>query len=68
MTNEQKHKILEKLAYYYAELCEHQGIHNSQCYNYIRAEEIFMAELEINGEDWLLSLLEGNKDENNTKI
>jgi hypothetical protein len=68
MTQEQCHKILEKLAYYHNELCKVNNFNTTREYNWKKAEEMFNLEIRTNGEEWLLSLLQENKDEDNTKI
>ena len=57
MTPEQRQKVLEKLAYSFAEVCKANGVTNSNDYNWRRANDIYYSELEINGENWLLSLI-----------
>jgi hypothetical protein len=68
VSSEERNKIIEILAYRYAEICKANGVHHDNDYNWKRAEEIFDIEMRINGERWLLSLLQENKDENNTEI
>jgi hypothetical protein len=68
MIIEQRQKIIEILAYRYAEICKANGVHHDNDYNWKRAEQIFDVEIKINGKEWLLSLLKENKDEDNTSI
>ena len=65
MTQDQMHKILEKLAYYYGELCKHNNIATTNELNYKKAEEMFNTVMRIDGEEGLLCYLK--EDENETK-
>ena len=60
ITQEQKFKILEKLAYYYAEISQANKIYHDGNHNWMMANKFFNLEIEINkekGERWLLSLI-----------
>lgn len=61
MTSEQHHYILEKLAYFYGELCKSHNIQTTSEYNWEMATKMMEIEIKINGEDFLLSLLKENK-------
>jgi len=60
LTSDQHYKILEKLAYYYGELCEIHNIPTTSEYNWEKAVEMFELEIQMNGEEWLISLLKEN--------
>jgi len=62
MTQDQCHKILEKLSYYFGEICKANNYQTTNEYNWKKAEQIFNLEMSINGEEWLLSLLKEDKD------
>lgn len=63
MTPQEHHDILEKLAYYYNELCETKNIKTTREYNWEMAKRMFDVEYEVNGESWLITLLKEDKDE-----
>jgi len=63
MSNEQRQKIIEILAYRYAEICKANGVYHDNDYNWKRAEEMLKIDNEINGENSMLFLL--NKDDEN---
>ena len=63
MTPDQHAEILRKLAYYFGELCKENNKPTTNEYNWIMAGRMFDIEMEINGDEWLLSLLKENKDE-----
>lgn len=63
MSSEQRQKIIEILAYRYAEICKANGVHHDNDYNWRRAEQMLKIDNEINGEDSMLYLLEKDKDD-----
>jgi hypothetical protein len=58
ITQDQKQRILEKLAYNFGELCKYHNFNTTSEYNWKKADQLFKIEIETNGEKWLLSLLE----------
>ena len=60
MTPEQRHKILEKLAYNCWEIYDRK---TSKEFNWKKAEEVLKLDQEINGEDFLLIMLENKEGE-----
>lgn len=60
MTSEQRHKILQKLAYNVWEIYDKK---TSSDFNWKKAEEALKLDQEINGEDFLLVMLENNNEE-----
>jgi len=62
ITQDQNYKILEKLAYLFGEICEHNNFKTTSEYNWKKAEQIFNLEIKINGEEWLLSLIEDDNE------
>lgn len=60
MTPKQRHKILEKLAYNVWEIYDRK---TSSDFNWRKAEESLKLDQEINGEDFLLVMLENNNKE-----
>jgi len=62
MTNEQRQKIIEILAYRYAEICKANNVYHSSDYNWRRAEQMLKLDNDINGEIFLLHLLEDEKE------
>jgi hypothetical protein len=68
MTTDQHAQILNKLAYLHGELCQANGIRTTNEHNYEMAVKMMNLELEVNGDEWLLSLIKENKDEDNTSI
>lgn len=65
MTQDQCHQILNKLAYYYGEICKSHNIKTTDELNYKKAEEMFNTVMKIDGEEGLLCYLK--EDENETK-
>jgi hypothetical protein len=63
VSSEERNKIIEILAYRYAEICKANGVHHDSDYNWKRAEEMLKIDNEINGENSMLFLL--NKDDEN---
>lgn len=63
MTNEERQKILEIIAYRYAEICKANRVYHDNDYNWKRAEEMLELDNKINGEDSMLFLLEKDEDE-----
>ncbi len=60
ITEQQRIKILEKLAYYYAEISNKNLIYHDDKFNWEQAIVFYNLELEINkeqGEKYLLSLI-----------
>lgn len=60
MTPKQRYKILQKLAYNVWEIYDKK---TSSDFNWKKAEEVLKLDQEINGEDFLLFMLEENKEE-----
>jgi hypothetical protein len=58
MTSEQKHKIIEIFAYNYSEICKANGVYHDDTYIWKQAERFLEIDQEINGEDFLLVMLE----------
>jgi len=65
ITQDQTHRILEILAYNFSELYKHSGTPTTDLYNWENAQLMFDTEMRINGEEFLLSLIE---DKNDKKI
>lgn len=57
MTETERHKILNILAYSYGEICRICNVKTDNNRNWVKAEEALKIDQEINGEDFLLCLL-----------
>lgn len=58
MTQDERHQILCILAHNYAEICEANHITTSNERNWKKAEEALEIDQRINGEDFLLIMLD----------
>jgi len=63
MTQDQTHRILEILAYNFGEMYKNNKTPTTNECNWENARLMFDTEMRINGEEFLLSLLEDKKDE-----
>jgi hypothetical protein len=64
MTNDERHQILCILAYRYGEIYKANNFHTDNVRNWQKAEEALRIDQDINGEDFLLCMLQKENEEN----